>query len=369
MTKTKRKVGVHCALLLTSLMAGVSLEATAARARDFLLAATRPARLHLVDLEKREVVKSIDIATEPGSGPLAVVGSPDGKRAYVTVDRWESVSGIDLDSGKEVFRANLSTLAERVKNTFALEISRDGKELFVFEAPVRLGLSEYQVQDTRIAVYDTSSGQKAQPVRTFKAPRQIAMLMMSPDGEHLYGVGRDIYDFNPKTGEIVKTIKVQNRTRTDIGAPDTLAIWPQYEQANVFANPYVVEDKSTGVLRSGQMVFDLATQSLTYGEFEEFKDILFSSVINPKKRNESFTVYTTLSKIDTSGPETKLVKRVDLPHTYYTVNISGDGKELYVGGTQGDIAVYSSTDLKQLGDIKLPGAGDQQLASVRIIQR
>lgn len=359
-------------LIISILTIGASMGASVVSyANDLMLAATRPSRLHVIDLTKREVVKHIDIPSEPGAGPLTIVPAPDGKRAYVLVNRWGSISGIDLESGEEVFRADLSSSGERVINTFALEVSRDGKELYVFESPVKLGLGAYEVQDTRISVYDTASGKAANPVRSFKAPRQISMLMMSVDNKHLYGVGRDLYDFDPKSGEILKTIKLQSWDRTDVGAPDVLAIWPQFEQSNIFATPYLVEDKGTKTWMAGQMMLDLATGKLEYKLFEEFKAILFSSVVNPKNRNETYTVYTTLSKIDMSGggPEGRLVQRVELPHTYYTVNISEDGEELYVGGTQNDIGVYSSKDLSHIATIKLPGGGDQQLASVRIIKR
>jgi quinohemoprotein amine dehydrogenase beta subunit len=298
MSRTIRGVQTGRSLVLAALIAGTALGASAAQAKDYLLAMTKPSRLHLIDLETREVVKYIDIPSQPGSGPLTVVPSPDGKRAYVMVDRWESISGIDLDSGKEVFRADLSSAEERVKNMFALEISRDGKELYVFESPVKLGLGEYQVQDTRIAVYDTAGGMNAPPVRTFKAPRQILMLMMSPDGQHLYGLGRDLFVFEPKTGNIVNTIKLQNWSRTDVGPPDIITIWPQYEQTNIFTTPYIVEVKGDaasggGALKAGQMVFDLASQSLEFKEIEDVKVVLFGSVVNPEHRNEIFIAATT----------------------------------------------------------------------------
>jgi len=82
----------------------------------------------------------------------------DGKIAYVLTNRFESFVGIDLDSGKQVFRANFSTPQRRVKGFFATAVSADGRELYVHQAPVVLGRSEYKVEDTSIAVFDTADG-------------------------------------------------------------------------------------------------------------------------------------------------------------------------------------------------------------------
>jgi len=60
---------------------------------------------------------------------------------------------------------------------------------------------------------------------------------------------------------------------------------------------------------------------------------------------------------------------VDLPHTYYAINISADGKEVYVGGTMCDVGVHSTETLERLATIEIPGCPDQALASFRIVNR
>ena len=359
---------------LALLAALALLYAQAASAAEYLLTATRPATLHVVDLSARKVVKSIPIPSEPGAGPTTIMPSPDGKRAYVVVNRWESISGVDLDTGKEVFRADPSTPEERVKIPFASVLSPDGKQLYMFQSPVKLGLGEYHVQNTRIAVYNTDDGLGAKPVRVFEAPRRLSVMAMSPDGKYLYGLGWDLYVFDPQTGKILKTYGVRNWKRPNYGEPDILDAWPLYEQTNVFSTPYVVartdrKPEDPDFYKVGMMTFDLASQKLDYKDYENFTEIVFSSVVNPKNQSEIFTVYTTLSKLDMSGPEGRVAKRIPLPHTYYTVNISADGKEVYVGGTMADIGIYSAETLEHLATIELPGGGDQQLASLRIVRR
>jgi hypothetical protein len=63
------------------------------------------------------------------------------------------------------------------------------------------------------------------------------------------------------------------------------------------------------------------------------------------------------------------VKRIDVDHTYYAINISSDGREVYLGGAMDDIGVYSTDSLKRLDIIRLPGGGDQATASLRLVRR
>jgi quinohemoprotein amine dehydrogenase beta subunit len=300
------------------------------------------------------------------------VPAHDGKVVYAIVNRWESISGIDLDSGEQVFRADLSSGDMRVKAMFGMDISPDGKELYVFASPVKLGLSEYEVQDTYIAVFNTADGIAAKPVRTFAAPRRTAILASSTDGGKLYVVGWDITKLDPKTGAVLGTHNLRHWQRENFSEPDVLGVWPQWNQTMVYSNPYfaVRTDKSAddpAAYQTGIFTLDLATDEFRFQDFEDTAVVIFSSVVNPANREELFAVYTQLSKIDmTQGT---LLNRVDLDHTYYAINISGDGKEVYVGGTMDDIGVYDSNTLEKIDSIKIPSGNDMALASLRMINR
>lgn len=371
MKRTARKpAGAALLAALTALAAALPQAAWAAT--DYLVTACRPNLLVVADAKARKVVKAHPIPnTTMGNSPIALVASKDGKVAYVIHNRWESISGIDLDSGKEVFRADLSAPDLRAKAPFAIDLSPDGKELAVFVQPVRLLPGEYQVEDTYIAIFDTAAGTEAKPVRTFPAPRRTSTLAYSPDYKRLYAFSWDMMVLDPKDGKVIGKHPWRNWKRKNFGEPDTLAIWPQWEVTNVFATPYFVTrtDKKPddpGALRAGIWTLDLATDKTAFKEFENAGDVLFSSVVNPVRRNEVYTVYTTLTATDM---RTGKFRRVDLDHTYYDVNVSSDGAELYIGGTQGDIAVYDSKTLKKIGQIDMPNKADQVLSSLRLVSR
>ena len=97
------------------LVAAVAIAVTfPALAKDYLLTGVKPDKLVLIDAAARKVEKTLTIP-DAAPGPATITPSPDGKIAYVLVNRWESVSGIDLDSGKQVFRANFSGGGRRIK--------------------------------------------------------------------------------------------------------------------------------------------------------------------------------------------------------------------------------------------------------------
>lgn len=350
----------------------LAVTASAVAAKEYLLTSLHSNQLVLVDAKARKVERTYPLPSAPGNTPATVVPSPDGKVAYVLHNRWETVSGIDLDTGKEVFRADLSQKGLRAKSTFAFDVSPDGKEIAIFILPVKMLSGEYQVQDTYIAVYDTSAGLAAKPIRTFPAPRRTTLLAYSPDGSRLYAMSWDIIVMDPKDGKVIGKHLVRHWDRKNFGEPDTLAVWPLWGASNVYSFPYGAprtdrKPDAPDAMKSGIYTLDLATDKEAYKEFENSSVVLFSSVINPVRRKEAYSVYTTLSKIDLD--KGKLVKRIDLEQTYYVVQVSRDGKELYLGGAGPNIAIYDAATFKRLGTVPMPGGSDQATATMRYFTR
>lgn len=369
MTKPSQ-IELHYAVATFLLLGLVSHDAFASK--DYLVTAARPDLVFVVDAKERKVVKSHRIpGSSLGNSPITLVPSRDGRTAYVIHNRWETVSGIDLESGKEVFRAELSGGDIRGKAPFGMDLSPDGKELAVYVNPTQLLPGEYRVRDPFIAIYSTDAGVDAEPVRRLDAPRRVSTLAYAPDGGTLYAFSWDMLKLDPQTGVLKGKHPWRSWRHGDQGEPDTLALWPQWEQSNIFATPYYVphtkKSKSDpSFLRAGIWMLDMENDRVKFKEFENARVVLFSTVVNPIRRDETYTVYTQLTRVNT---KTGKMDRVDLDHTYYNINVSSDGSELYIGGTQGDIAVYDSKTLKPLGKIRTPSGGDQVLTSLRVVRR
>lgn len=349
------------------------LAAAPAIAKDYLVTGVRPGKLVVIDAAARRIVHEHALPnSSPANGPATILISPDKRIAYVLHNRWESISGIDLDSGAEVFRADLGETGMRAKATLAIALRPDGKELAVHVSPVKLLPGEYQVQEPHIAIYDTAAGVGAKPVRTLPASRRTTTLFYSLDASRLYAVSWDILVMDPQDGRVIGKHLLRNWGRKNFGEPDALTLWPQWGAANVFSFPYFVPrtDKKAGdpaALKAGIFTLDLATDKAAYKEFENASVVLFSSAVNPVRRHEVFSVYTQLSKVDMKAG--KLMKRVNLDHTYYAIGVATDGKEVYTAGAGGDIGVHDTKTLKKLATIAMPGRADQSAAALQIVSR
>jgi quinohemoprotein amine dehydrogenase beta subunit len=349
-----------CAALVVSL-GGVSRT----RASDLIITGAKPDRLFVIDAATRTVRADYRV---PGAEDLVatILISPDSKRAYVLVDRMERVVGIDLATGREVFRADLSTPDERVKSFFALALTPDGKELVVYELPTKLKPSEYVVEEPRFAVFRTDAGSDAKPVRSFPAPRRVHLLLMRPNGRSFYAVGFDLYEYEVRTGKLLGTRGIQKWALADHSQPDLLAFWPVTEPTGIWTSPVYSEIKKNGetVPMTALMSLDLKSGDLSYADFEPLSALIFSTVLSPDKKH-AYGVYTTLTSIDVQGH--RLEKRVPLDHTFYDVNVSSDGREIYIGGTNCDVGFYDATSLEKKAVLKLPGCGDQSISTLRVI--
>ncbi len=368
----KSRLMIASALCIAGLVAipGCSTSRSQPVPHDYLITGAKPDKLFVIDPATQSVKSEFRIP-DTRNFVGAIVPSPDGKVAYVLVNKLESIVGVDLDTGKVVFRADLSTPTERVKTIFAFDVTPDGRELIVHELPTRLDLGEYHVGDARFSVYDTRSGINAHPVRQFPAPRRVHMVLSKRDGNSFYALGFELYEFDRRNGRQIGQQGVRSWGRPNHSIPDVLAFWPVSEPTGIFSTPaYAMVETAGGpqggVPRTSLMTLDLKTGKLAYDDFEETAALIFSSVVSPSG-TEAFGVYTQLTKIDTVS--NTLAKRVDLDHTFYAINISTDGREVYIGGAMCDVATYDAQTLEKKGNIKLPGCTDQTLATLRVIRR
>lgn len=360
-----RSAGIGCGWAVCAALAVFLGAVPRAIAGDLIITGAKPDRLFVIDATTRTVRAEHRI---PGADGLVsvIVISPDQRTAYALVDRLERVVGIDLATGREVFRADLSTPEERIKCFMALALTPDGKELVVYELPTKLLPSEYVVQEPRFAVYRTNAGLAAKPYRSFPAPRRVHMILMRPSGQSFYAVGFDLYEYDLRAGTLIDTRGIQKWALADHGQPDLLAFWPVTEPTGVWTSP-VYSDLKKGtetVPMTALMSLDVKSGELTYADFEPQSALIFSTVLSPDRKH-AYGVYTTLSSIDVEGH--RLEKRVPLDHTFYAVNISSDGRELFTGGTECDVGFYDAASLEKKAMLKLPGCADQATATLRVI--
>ncbi len=353
-------------LIVNGLAAAALLACEVVLAADLIVTGAKPDRLFVIDASTRTVRSEYRIPDARGA-VYTVLVSPDQKVAYALVAGMERIVGIELATGKTVFRADLSSANERVKSFFALALTPDGRELVVHEVPTRLLPSEYVVEEPRFAVFRTDGGLDAKPVRTFAAPRRVHMLLMRPSGKSFYAIGFDLFEYETSGGKLLGTRGIQNWGLPDHTQPDLLAVWPVTEPTGIWTSPIYSEIKKTGGNQAvtGLMSLDLKSGDLAYADFEPLSALIFSTALAPGGEF-AYGVYSTLSKIDVKAH--RLAKRVPLDHTFYAVNITSDGREQKLGGTTCDVGFYDAVTLDKKAILKLPDCGDQSLSTLRVIQ-
>jgi len=350
-------------------MAAALMPATAG-AKDYLVTISKPGHLYVIDAAARSVVKDCRLGFNVN--PAVFVMSPDNRIAYILGGRWSELYGVDIETCDITFSARQSSEKVRVRTIASIAVSKDGKELYTVQNPVRLLPDRYEVMAPRLAVYDTTAGRDASPARTYPAPRRITVMATGRNGA-LYAAGHDVFEIDPKTGATSVKIANANWDRPRYSPPDVLAFWPVGSQNDEFLLLYtaaVFQSEKMEELADfvwGYQTIDLTSGDSKLADFASIEVLMFTAVRNPQKPNELFGVYTQLSKHDIDKRE--LIKRVDLPHTYYVVNISSDGREVYVGGTNDDIGVYDSQTLERIGEVRLPSGGDMAAATLHVIQR
>ncbi|AUH63384.1 quinohemoprotein amine dehydrogenase subunit beta [Paracoccus zhejiangensis] len=351
---------------IATALAALMATALPAMAKDYLIVPSRPDKLVIVDAEAMAIDKVITLENA-GPVPQLPVVNAEGTRAYVMMNKLESIAIVDLVSGETVNRIDMTSADERVKGMFGMDLSPDGKTLVVFQSPVKMLADEFQVQPSRLAFYDAETGALKS---TVEAPRQIGLLAWSTDGTKIFGMGRKMYVFDA-TGKQIEEKPIHGWETEKYSQPDVLDAWSQFEQADVISTPFYAArldlPGDPTAFRTGMLTQDLTTGELKMQEVEVADIFYFSSAVSPTDKTRLYAAYNNLSSFDLAT--SKPIKRVPLPHSYYSVNVSSDGKTVYLGGAMGDVAAYDAETLERKGEVLMPDGASISLASTRVFQR
>ncbi len=338
---------------------------------DMMVVANRPNHLHLVDLAAQRVERTCTLPANATPGTIAM--SPANDVAYIIGGGMGEVWGVRLADCELVFRAVQSQGNERVRTMGGIAISPDGKHLYLHQAPVKLFLDHYEVQETRIAVYDTTGGISALPTRTMPAPRQVSIMKAGADGT-LYLGGPDIVAMNPETGATRVALLSRNLNDPKFGPRDVLTVWNIGESSGEFVRMFSAarwKPGAEGDVAQAELVWGFEKVDLASGVASDavagpLLNGLFTGMTRPGRPDQFFAALTQLQRFDV--PNARIDKSVDLEHSYYAVDFGTDGRKLYLTGTFNDIAIYDAESMLKLGNIVLPG-GDMSTGVPKIFKR
>lgn len=365
-------------LIQRCLALGLLLGITQAQAatQEYLLTVTHPNQLQVIDTTENKVARTCDVPGTFGSGSLAT--SPDGKIAYVLTNKWEDVYGIQIEDCKIVFSAKQSTPATdktpaiQVKTIISMTLSADGKELYTVQNPVKKLADRYETMEPRLAVFDTSAGENAKPIRTFPIDRRITRIAYIEDTKEVVYASGDLKAIEVNSGKIrtLKKLQTWDRSPEKWAPPDAFLMFSVGEHVNEFILPYItVKWKGEpGDQSNADFIWGIVRTNLKTGAIEEFENlpvefIVFNWITDPEDNNILYGSFNNLSKH--SLKEGKVLQTEDLHHTFYNINMTSNGT-LYLGGTSSDISVHDKKTLKQIATIQL--SGDMSSSDLRLVK-
>lgn len=335
-------------------MIGKSLELK--KDRDYIASIGRTNELYILDGKTDELYKSCKLKGAYMSGALVI--SPDGSKAYVLQDNWQAIYGYDMNTCENFFKAELSHENVRAMSIFSYTLSKDGKKLYTISNPTEMLTDRYKVLDPVFKTFDTSAGLEAKAINSFKVPRQISIMATADDGT-IYASGANLYKINPEKKEVSIAAKLRNWDKENYSSPDTLAMWPIGNVSNEFLLMYTAAkfpnskmDMNEAEFVWGATRLDLTTGKIEQEDFAPIETIMFTGMTHPNDSNILYGVLTDLTKFDRKNQ--KVIKRVDLDHTYYCINFATDGSKIYIGGALNKIAIYDPETLKQIKTVVLP---------------
>jgi hypothetical protein len=328
--------------LLLVILGVMALFCTPLMAKDYLYVPVSNA-LQVIDCETDTVIKTLPVYSDY---IMQSAYSHDAKRYYLNAQH--SIYVFDTTSHSLVDTYKFSTELSKV-TIIGFTVSPDNKKLYLSVNIVKKkqNIPKLNVLPPQLVVFDIV---KKKMVKNYPIPQMVFQIMaLRNDANKLLLLGADLVELDLESGEIEKKVGIMNPEEGEEGK-NCLAIWDNSSPGDhgVFTTPYYT---ATGM---GYFFIDRNSGKV---DMLQGKDIWFeySTTLSPDKKY-LYGVMDELIKMDAATGET--IKAVPTKKgTCYTLNITSDGKKLYVGPAGADVSVYDADTLELLGVIPLYADG------------
>lgn len=293
--------------------------------------------IQVIDGETDTIVADIPIK---GASREADV-SADRRFLYVAASR-HLVHKVDLQTNRVVSTADLSNDGwNRVMFGFAL--APDGRTAYGGFMSRRTDGGDAIVATPVVAQFDLDTGRM---LRTIEVPWGVSHLVSVRGGGMLYAFGKDLYKIDT-TGaalRLVESVPMFDRKM------NILPFWDYtFDNGGVALMPYYTPELM-GLLR-----VDQKNGTITDLPLAGPPAMAYSVVLAPDGRH-AYAVMDDLTVIDLA--QKRYVRSVPIEEgTCYGVNVSGDGRKIYVGGGGSTVTVYDAKTLKRLKVLQMASDG------------
>lgn len=328
--------------LLLVILGVTALFCSPLMAKDYLYVPVSNA-LQVIDCETDTVIKTLPVYSDY---IMQSTYSHDGKRYYLSAQH--SIYVFDTATHTLVDTFRFSSESNKV-TIIGLAVSPDNKKLYLSANIVKKkqNIPKLNVVPPQLIVYDIA---QKKMVKNYPIPQMVfQILVLQNDENKLLLLGADLVVLDLKSGKVEKKVGIMNPSEGEEGK-NCLAIWDNSSPGDhgVFTTPYYT---ATGM---GYFFIDRKSGKV---DMLQGKDIWFeySTTLSPDKKY-LYGVMDELIKMDAATGET--IKAVPVKQgTCYAINITSDGKKLYVGPAGADVSVYDAETLELLTVIPLHADG------------
>ncbi len=295
-----------------------------------------------------EIIQVIDgdtdaiVADIPIKGATREVGlTADRKFLYVAASR-HLVHKVDLGANRVVATVDVSNGGwDRLMFGFVLD--PDGRTAYGAFMSRRTDNGEVVVGKPVVAQFELETGKV---LRSVDVPWGVAHLVSVKGGKTLYAFGQDLYkiDTTGSDPRIVETVPMFDK------GMNILPFWDYtFDNGGVASMNYYTE-KFMGLLLVDQLSGDIADIVI------EGEPAMAYSVVLAPDRKKAYAVMDDLTVIDLA--KKKYVASVPIKEgTSYGVNVSSDGKKIYVGGGGSTLTIFDAQTLKPLKVLQMASDG------------
>lgn len=295
-----------------------------------------------------EVIQVIDGDTDAIVADIPVEGwvresalTADKKFLYVTAKR-HLIHKVDLAANKVVKTVDVNGGGwERF--IFGFDLAADGKTAYAAMISRTTQAGEAVIGKPIVAQLDLATGKI---LRSVEVPWGVASLTTVKGGQQVYAIGKDLYkiDVSGKDMKMVET-------------------WPMYEKKMNFLPFWSYAWENGGVFMAnyytpeimGLLSINKATGEIVDTPLEGIPVFAYSVIYSPDKK-KAYAVMDELNVIDvenkTYGPVV-----VNREGTSYGVNITSDGKKVYMAGGGATTTVYDTETLKPIKVLHMASDG------------
>lgn len=283
--------------------------------------------------------------------------SPDRKKFYAITSLMEGIEVIDVESRQVVEAFKLSEGNRKVRLMRSTAVHPDGHRLF---APIRAAVKEmdrFTIEKPQLVTIDL---REKKITKTLELPKEYSgnpLMRVSPDGKFLYFFFRDILVIDVEEFKIVDKIELDRPLIPGTGILRLGRSYEAHDEPGMLTFLFTSADPTTNRNIMGIARFNLADRTLDF--FETNPGIRFTGFAVAPDRKRAYGVRSDagLNEIYVYDLDSKrLIRKHEyVGRTRTALNVSSDGKKIYLHGAGNTIDYMDAETLTHLKSIELHG--------------